>query len=88
MFVPIAAEHVYVLLVIPLFVLPPSDGGRSTWAWLAAAALLVVPASLSIHRFTHGWWSLLAYPRLYAACVLWVMTLAVAERERHALRTL
>ena len=87
MFVPIAAEHVYVLLVIPLFVLIPTYGGVWAWVWLMAAALLVVPAELTIHRFTDGALALLAYPRLYAAYLLWVKTLADAHRERQRVRT-
>ena len=35
------------------------------------AFLLIVPLEITAERFTSGWWILLAYPRLYAAWLLW-----------------
>jgi hypothetical protein len=65
-----------VLLAIPLALLP-----------LTPVELVVVSAivhlELTAERFTGGWWSLLAYPRLYAAWLLW----AAAVRELRAART-
>ena len=42
--------------------------------------LLIVPLEFTAERFTSGWWVLLAYPRLYAAWILW----AAAVRELRA----
>jgi hypothetical protein len=38
---------------------------------VAVGALLIVPLEWTAERFVAGWWSLLAYPRLYAAWLLW-----------------
>ena len=35
------------------------------------AALVIVPLEWTADRMTSGWWILLAYPRLYAAWLLW-----------------
>ena len=43
-------------------------------------ALLVVPLEWTAERFTVGWWALLAYPRLYAAWLLWLLSLRELRR--------
>ena len=69
---PAIAEPHFVLMVIPLALL------RLQGVELALiAALLVVPLEFTAERFTAGWAVLLAYPRLYAAWLLW----AAAVRE-------
>jgi hypothetical protein len=63
---PASAEVHFVVLGIPLLIvwLRPVE--------LAVIGLLVlVPLELTAERFTRGWWILLAYPRLYAAWLLW-----------------
>jgi hypothetical protein len=63
---PAVAEPHFVLMAIPLALL------RLGIVELAAiAALLIVPLEFTAERFTSGWWALLAYPRLYAAWLLW-----------------
>jgi hypothetical protein len=63
---PAVAEPHFVLLAIPLALV------RLSAVELAViAALLIVPLEFTAERFTSGWWSLLAYPRLYAAWLLW-----------------
>jgi hypothetical protein len=37
--------------------------------------LLVVPADLTIERYTAGWPSAFGYPRLYATWLLWALTM-------------
>jgi Glycosyltransferase family 87 len=63
---PAAAEPHFVLLAIPLALLP-----LTPLELAVVAFLLIVPLEFTAERFTAGWWSLLAYPRLYAAWLLW-----------------
>jgi hypothetical protein len=74
MLVPIAEDHHFVLLGAALFMLWPRRWRRGDWPLVAALALLWVPSAWSIHRFTDGWASLLAYPRLYALWLVWGYT--------------
>ena len=63
---PAAAEVHFVLLGIPLLLI-----ARRPWQLAIIAALLIVPLEVTAERFTSGWAVLLAYPRLYAAWLLW-----------------
>ncbi len=69
---PAVAEPHFVLMAIPLALLK-----MGVLELAAIAALLVVPLEFTAEKFTSGWWVLLAYPRLYAAWLLW----AAAVRE-------
>ena len=66
---PAAAEVHFVLLGIPLLLLP-----LRTWELAIVGTLLIVPLEVTAERFTSGWPVLLAYPRLYAAWWLWAAT--------------
>jgi hypothetical protein len=73
---PAAAESHFVLLAIPLALLP------LTPLQLAAVAfLLIVPLELTAERFTAGWTALVAYPRLYGAWALWGFSIRALVRE-------
>jgi hypothetical protein len=73
---PAAAESHYVLMGVPLALL------RLTVPELVAiSALLLVPLEITAERFTDGWWALLAYPRLYAAWILWAASLRELRAE-------
>ena len=63
---PAVAEPHFVLMSVSLALLPL---GSLTLA--AAAVLLVVPLEFTAERFTSGWLVPFAYPRLYAAWLLW-----------------
>lgn len=63
---PASAEVHFVLLAIPLALLK-----LRPLEFAAVAALMIVPLEITAERFTSGWWTLLAYPRLYAAWLLW-----------------
>ena len=63
---PAIAEPHFVLMAVPLALLR-----LSLVETLIVAALLIVPLEWTAERFTAGWWALLAYPRLYAAWLLW-----------------
>jgi hypothetical protein len=63
---PAIAEPHFVLMAIPLALLQ-----LGVAELVVIAALLLVPLEFTAERFTTGWWALLAYPRLYAAWLLW-----------------
>ena len=48
------------------------------------AALLIVPLEWTAERFTSGWWVVLAYPRLYAAWLLWAASIRELRAESAA----
>jgi hypothetical protein len=67
---PAAAEVHFILLGIPLLIvtLRPIE-------LAVIAGLLIVPLELTAERFTTGWFVVFAYPRLYAAWLLWAACL-------------
>ena len=72
---PAIAEPHFVLMSIPLALL------RLTLAeTVLVGALLIVPLEWTAERFTAGWWALLAYPRLYAAWLLWAFSVRELRR--------
>ena len=75
---PAIAEPHFVLMAIPLALLR-----LGTIEILLIGALLIVPLEWTAERFTAGWTALLAYPRLYAAWLLW----GAAIRELLASKT-
>lgn len=73
---PAAAEPHFVLLAIPLVLLR-----LSMPEFVVIAALLIVPLELTAERFTAGWAVLLAYPRLYAAWLLFAASVRELRGE-------
>ena len=49
----------------------------------SSAFLLIVPLEFTAERFTSGWWAVLAYPRLYAAWLLWAASVRAAATENY-----
>ena len=72
---PAVAEPHFALMAVPLALLR-----LRVTEFAVIAALLLVPLELTAEKFTAGWWAVLAYPRLYAAWLLW----AASVRELHA----
>ncbi|MBI1880351.1 MAG: DUF2029 domain-containing protein [Chloroflexi bacterium] len=81
---PVAEEHHFVILLIPIFSLiddlyqyPPGSGVFSLDYILLALALclLIVPIRYDDLALSAGWWALLAYPRLYGAWLVWLVAL-------------
>lgn len=72
---PAVAEPHFVLMGIPLLLIP-----LRPWELAIAGTLLIVPLEITAEKFLTGWWVLLAYPRLYAAWLLW----AASVREMFA----
>jgi len=70
--VPAAEQHHYVLL-FPAFLLAVCDPSTPRWSLLLAAALIALPSTYVSTDLSHGWWSLLAYPRLYGAILLFIV---------------
>jgi hypothetical protein len=70
--IPIAEDHQFVLLAIPILALMPTS---PRWSWVVVAVLLLVPPQLTVERYRTGWLSVLAYPRLYATWWLWALTM-------------
>jgi glycosyl transferase family 87 len=68
---PIAAEPHFMLFAAALALIP--IGGVSLAVF---AALYVIPLAYTAEVFTDGWRVVLAYPRLYAAWLLWAVSLA------------
>jgi hypothetical protein len=73
---PAVAEPHYVLMAIPLALLR-----LSVVEILLIGALLIVPLEWTVERFTVGWTSLLAYPRLYAAWLLWAASVREMRKD-------
>jgi len=67
---PAVAEPHFVLMALPLALLR-----LTSIEILVIGALLIVPLEYTAERFTAGWWALLAYPRLYAAWLLWAASI-------------
>ncbi len=67
---PASAEVHFVLLGIPLLLIPLRPIELAIIAFL-----LIVPLEITAEKFTTGWWVLLAYPRLYAAWLLWAASI-------------
>lgn len=74
---PAVAEPHFVLMAIPLALLR-----LSVFETVLIGALLIVPLEWTAERFTTGWWSLLAYPRLYAAWWLWLISARQMQQAR------
>ena len=67
-----AEDYHFAVLAVPI-VLLLSTSAR-VWPWIGLVAmLLLLPLRLTAFRFQDGWLSLLAYPRLYAAWLLWAV---------------
>ncbi len=77
---PVAAEHHFVLLPMPLLLLIEARGSSQRISVNEGVrlglfvVLFLVPLTLT-SRFAAGWWALLAYPRLYATWLLWAAIL-------------
>ncbi|MFN0159300.1 MAG: glycosyltransferase family 87 protein [Bacteroidota bacterium] len=87
LFTPLAADHHYILLTIPVFVLVASTG------WASLSLLKLTSLGVCIYlllgwlpqippQLLDGWWSLLAYSRLYAAMCVWFLLLQLPSRSR------
>ncbi len=74
---PAVAEPHFVLMAIPL-ALPRLSMAET----VLIGALLIVPMEWTAERFTTGWSSLLAYPRLYAAWGLWAISVRQMWTDR------
>jgi hypothetical protein len=74
---PAVAEPHFALMGIPLLLIP-----LRSWELAIIATLLIVPLEMTAERFTAGWSVLLAYPRLYAAWLLWAASVRQMLADR------
>jgi len=72
--VPAAEQHHYVLLLPAVFLAVRSRSVPKVLL-LMAVALIALPLNYTVNALANGWWSLLAYPRLYGAILLFVALL-------------
>jgi hypothetical protein len=85
---PVAEEHHFVLLGVPMvFVFQRGSQSATSldtgwWRLIVFGALLLVPLDYTTHVLTTGWSALGAYPRLYAAWLLWGFAIATMLRSR------
>jgi hypothetical protein len=76
---PSSAEVHFVLMGIPLLLITLRPRELAL-----IGILLIIPLEITAERFTSGWWVLLAYPRLYAAWLLWAASVREMFDERAA----
>ena len=87
--VPLSQAHTYVLAFVPIAQLFRRLGGTSVrWEvaalWFGAAAIMV-PTPYRSLRLVDGWASVIAYPKLYGALVLWgLCIMLMAQKKRSA----
>lgn len=84
-FTPLAADHHYILLALPLFVMVSSIDWQHQGHSLRIGAALVsylligwlpIPSAASLD----GWMKLVGYPRLYGAVALWFLLVHLFHR--------
>jgi hypothetical protein len=70
--VPAAEQHHYVLL-FPAFLIVAHSPSVSRFPLYMAAGLIAVPLMYTTKELSTGPWTLLAYPRLYGALILFTI---------------
>jgi hypothetical protein len=73
---PLGESYHYVLvlpsLIVALWWAWQARAGKAAWLALGSVILLIAaPLPYTDPRLAAGWWSLLAYPRVYGAYLLW-----------------
>lgn len=76
---PVAEEHTYIWMLIPLALLLAAWQQGRLRGWrvgvaLLAAALVLLPLPYEHPALVAGWRALLAYPRLYGGWLLWALS--------------
>jgi hypothetical protein len=86
--VPVAGDHHFVVLGLAMLLLwqqgttRPDPGARRRGAWVVLGVLYALPMEWTAFRFTEGWSALAAYPRLYAAWLLWGLIIRTARAPK------
>jgi hypothetical protein len=82
---PFAEDYHFILFVLPLFVMwREVVRGRNWMAWLIACsstALIILAIPFEQPAWSHGWLSLLAYPRLYGGWLMWGLLVTYALKK-------
>jgi hypothetical protein len=88
---PVSLDYHYTLLLVPVAILiawAGREGGLWHWAVLAAGvALIAANLPYNSQRFSAGALALLAYPKLYGACLLWALAWWAAVRPIRLMAT-
>jgi hypothetical protein len=83
---PLSADYQYTIMLLPVALLFGwMRGQRSPWVWLVfllGVGLVAADLPYRSPRLSAGYWSLLAYPKLYGAWLLWGLALWGCWRER------
>lgn len=86
---PLTLDYHYTLLLLPLGVTGWEMLARprtSPWLWvmlLVIYLLLALPIPYTTPLLSYGWLSFLAYPKLYAGCLLWGLCLFLAAQKQN-----
>src|SRR5690606_5556584 len=86
-FSPVSADYHYVLMLAPIGILLADwRDTRPSWAWLAnlvfGNCLMGAPLPYKSPSLALGGWSIFAYPKLYGALLLWILTIAALRQEQ------
>ncbi len=85
LFAPLGEEYHHVVMLVPIIWLIGSWWSSYPIAWVSlvflmiALILYIVPFPLNHPRLQQGWLALLAYPRLYAAWLVWLSLILLSK---------
>jgi len=83
---PASIDYHYVLILIPVFILLDwlrKNPDRTNWIIFLISFLMIALAfPYTSQKITSGFWALFAYPKLYGAFGLWLLSLIVLKTER------
>lgn len=75
---PVTILHAYMMALVPIILLLKTINLEPLkchgFLILAGVAMILLPLPYKSPRFFDGYWSLLAYPKLYGALLLWLTT--------------
>ena len=88
--VPVSGVHHYIVVLVPIALLIRQLKGallsrQGLIMWLGAAVILL-PSPFTSPRLYDSWASLIAYPKLYGALLLWALCLYLLVQPRKASR--
>ncbi len=83
---PPSIDYHYILMLIPIFILLDwlIKNPSVYWRSLFVISYLLIAASLPYisSKITEGWWAVFAYPKLYGALGLWIITLRASYNSK------
>jgi len=83
---PASIDYHYVLILIPVFILLDwlrKNPDQTNWIiFLISFLMIALGLPYTSQKITNGFWALFAYPKLYGAFGLWLLSLIVLKKER------